>query len=119
MLVRDPKHRLGSGPDDSKEIKKHAFWNEIDWDKLLNKQIKPPFKPAVESESDVSNFDPNFTNQEPVLDANNGGGAESGSVISNSVQKQFAGFTFNQDSELAKSTPPASLNSKRPGKFGI
>ena len=48
LLTRDPAHRLGvSGAE---EIKKHPFFSKnIDFDKLLQKKIQPPFKPSVAS----------------------------------------------------------------------
>jgi len=43
---------------DAAELKAHPFFHGIDWDALLRKEIPPPFKPVLKSESDVSNFDP-------------------------------------------------------------
>lgn len=57
LLNRNPKHRLGA-KDDARELKIHPFFDGIDWDALLRKEIPPPFKPVLKSESDVSNFDP-------------------------------------------------------------
>jgi protein-serine/threonine kinase len=59
LLNRNPKHRLGA-KDDARELKIHPFFDGIDWDALLRKEIPPPFKPVLKSESDVSNFDPVF-----------------------------------------------------------
>ena len=33
----------------------------IDWNALSKKQVTPPFKPVVESDESVANFDPEFT----------------------------------------------------------
>lgn len=41
LLNRNPKKRLG-GIQDAEEIKKHPWFNIIDWDKVKNKQLKPP-----------------------------------------------------------------------------
>ena len=48
LLDRDPTKRLGvSGAE---EIKKHPFFEKhIDFKKLLQKKIQPPFKPSVSS----------------------------------------------------------------------
>jgi len=35
------------------EIKKHPFFNGIDWDFLLNEEIKPPLKPTL---AEIENF---------------------------------------------------------------
>ena len=32
LLNRNKSRRLGAGPEGSNEIKKHAFFNGIDWD---------------------------------------------------------------------------------------
>jgi serine/threonine protein kinase SCH9 len=61
LLNRNPKHRLGSQRD-AAELKEHPFFNPIDWNALARKQVTPPFKPVVESDESVSNFDPEFTN---------------------------------------------------------
>jgi serum/glucocorticoid-regulated kinase 2 len=48
LLTRDPARRLGVNGAD--EIKKHPFFhNHIDFRKLLEKKIQPPFKPSVAS----------------------------------------------------------------------
>jgi len=60
LLNRNPKHRLGSHRD-AAELKEHAFFKSIDWDALALKQVTPPFKPVVESDESVANFDPEFT----------------------------------------------------------
>jgi serum/glucocorticoid-regulated kinase 2 len=56
LLTRDPAVRLGvNGAED---IKKHPFFaKNIDFKKLVQKKIQPPFKPSVASAIDTSNFD--------------------------------------------------------------
>ncbi|CAJ0584773.1 unnamed protein product, partial [Mesorhabditis spiculigera] len=65
LLVKDPLQRLGGGPDDAIEITHHPFFGSIDWQRLYNKEIEPPFKPLVTSDTDTSYFDTTFTS-EPV-----------------------------------------------------
>lgn len=43
------------------------FFQNIDWDGLLAKKVKPPFVPTIQGSSDVSNFDDEFTSEAPVL----------------------------------------------------
>ena len=64
LLDRDPHKRLGSGPTDIEEIKSHPYFSSIDFDKLMRKDIKPPFKPNVADGQDVQNFDTCFTLEE-------------------------------------------------------
>jgi len=45
LLDVNPKTRLGSGPHGAKNIKNHPFFKTIDWHRLEQKQIEPPFKP--------------------------------------------------------------------------
>ena len=48
LLTRDPTKRLAVNGAD--EIKKHPFFaKNIDFDKLVQKKIQPPFKPSVAS----------------------------------------------------------------------
>ena len=51
-------NRLGKN---TAEIKKHKFFEKIDWNKLEKKQITPPFKPKIRYQGDVRNFDKMFT----------------------------------------------------------
>ncbi|EGG06077.1 uncharacterized protein MELLADRAFT_116646 [Melampsora larici-populina 98AG31] len=60
LLNRNPKHRLGS-QNDTKDLKSHSFFKSIDWDLLSTRQIVPSFKPFIESDESVSNFDDQFT----------------------------------------------------------
>ncbi|XP_034092153.1 serine/threonine-protein kinase Sgk3-like, partial [Gymnodraco acuticeps] len=45
------------------EIKAHDFFSSINWDDLEQKKIPPPFTPNVSSCYDISNFDPEFTDE--------------------------------------------------------
>ncbi|VBB35232.1 unnamed protein product [Acanthocheilonema viteae] len=48
-------------------IRAHPFFWEIDWEALEARRVKPPFKPKIKSKRDTSNFDADFTKEEPVL----------------------------------------------------
>ncbi|KAG9315783.1 kinase-like domain-containing protein [Chiua virens] len=84
LLDRDPTRRLGV--NGAEEIKKHPFFEKhIDFKKLLQKKIQPPFKPSVSGPVDVSNFDTVFTTEAPI------DSYVDGSHLSSTVQAQFAG----------------------------
>ncbi|OWZ33134.1 non-specific serine/threonine protein kinase [Cryptococcus neoformans c45] len=88
LLNRDPRQRLGV--NGAQDIKNHPFFaKHINFTKLWNKQIQPPFKPAVASAIDTSNFDEEFTNEVP-LDS-----VVDDSHLSQTVQQQFEGFSWS------------------------
>ena len=39
LLVKDPKERLGGGPEDALEIMNHAFFKNINWHDLEAKKV--------------------------------------------------------------------------------
>ncbi|XP_054312966.2 ribosomal protein S6 kinase beta-1-like isoform X2 [Pongo pygmaeus] len=46
--------------------KAHPFFRHINWEKLLAQKVEPPFKPVLQSEEDVSQFDSKFARQTRV-----------------------------------------------------
>lgn len=91
LLNRNPKHRLGA-INDARELKEHPFFQDIDWNLLKSKNIPPPFKPHLLSETDTSNFDPEFTNESTsVLKKNMDMGS---TPLSPGIQANFKGFTY-------------------------
>ena len=48
LIVVNPNERLGSGKGGILRIKSHPWFNNIDWNALLEKRIKPPIKPTIE-----------------------------------------------------------------------
>jgi len=61
LLTKDPERRLGSGPRDADDIKVHAFFRSVEWDKLVRGEISPPWKPQIAGSTDTSQFDQEFT----------------------------------------------------------
>ncbi|RDW89070.1 kinase-like protein [Coleophoma cylindrospora] len=105
LLNRNPKHRLGA-TDDAEELKRHPFFADIDWEALTKKLITPPFKPKLKSETDTSNFDPEFTNALNGASSLNARAAALASGIATStplspgMQANFKGFTFVDESSM-------------------
>ena len=56
LLESDLTKRYGNLKGGVKDIKGHRFFKELNWDKLLNKELTPPYIPKVKSNSDISNF---------------------------------------------------------------
>lgn len=49
LLEREPSKRLGMKMSPFGSIREHPFFAKIDWLKLENKELEPPFKPKVVS----------------------------------------------------------------------
>lgn len=96
LLEKDPSKRLS----DPELIKRHPFFDGIDWDALYRKRIAPPFVPAVRSALDTSQIDPTFTQEPPSHDMGTmdhpGGPASAGGapVTDPSLQERFSGFSY-------------------------
>ena len=67
LLRKNPERRLGSSQRDAEDIKKQPFYKDMKWDSLLHRKLKAPFIPTVKHAEDVSNFDVEFTSEDPVL----------------------------------------------------
>uniref|UniRef100_A0A671TRI9 non-specific serine/threonine protein kinase n=1 Tax=Sparus aurata TaxID=8175 RepID=A0A671TRI9_SPAAU len=67
LLKKDPKQRLGGGPDDAKEVMTHKFFITINWQDVVQKKLTPLFRPQVTSETDTRYFDEEFTAQTITL----------------------------------------------------
>lgn len=65
LFKRNPANRLGSGPTEGQEVKGHPFFATINFEKLYNKEITPPFIPAIARTDNLFYFDKEFTNKAP------------------------------------------------------
>lgn len=45
LLEKDPTKRLGSSARDALDIKEHPWFECINWNTILNKEVPPPYKP--------------------------------------------------------------------------
>ncbi|KAL6073498.1 Serine/threonine-protein kinase AtPK19 [Balamuthia mandrillaris] len=101
FLTKDVKKRLGSGPKGIQEIKNHRFFKGINWRKLLNKELDPPFKPRIEKgQLDCAHFDKRFTEQTAFDTPVN-----SLDGLSTSQDQLFFGFSY------VRSSSPKSFGS--------
>uniref|UniRef100_A0A3P8V3R6 non-specific serine/threonine protein kinase n=1 Tax=Cynoglossus semilaevis TaxID=244447 RepID=A0A3P8V3R6_CYNSE len=93
LLIKDPKKRLGSGPNGAENVKKHPFYQKINWDELAAKKVPAPFKPVIRDELDVSNFADEFTEMDPTY---------SPAALPQNCDRIFQGYSFMAPSILFK-----------------
>jgi hypothetical protein len=63
LLAKDPAKRLGA-TDGTAEIKAHPWCSNVNWDRVLRKRVKPPYKPNLQQ----SNLDPEYLNCRVSMD---------------------------------------------------
>ncbi|XP_059404175.1 serine/threonine-protein kinase N2-like isoform X2 [Carassius carassius] len=90
LLQKNPEKRLGAGEQDANEVKRHRFFQGIEWEALLAKRVKPPFLPSIKAPADVSNFDEEFTRLKPVLTP-----PQTPFFLTTEQQEFFADFDFS------------------------
>jgi len=93
LLERNPKQRLGGGDNDAVDVKKHPFFENLDWAKLMKKDVTPPFKPTVtEGALDTTNIDDEFKQETP----------RDSPVMPSTLQSKvnFPNFTYSQENRL-------------------
>jgi CRP-like cAMP-binding protein len=57
LLHRDPTFRIGSLKDGAEDIKRHAWFKDLNWSDLLAKKLTAPWIPPLANELDSSNFE--------------------------------------------------------------
>jgi serine/threonine protein kinase len=90
LLKKDPRVRLGSKKDD--DIKKHNYFKNMNWTKLFDKEIDPPFVPEFKDSNDTSHFDDEFTSLPISESLLNERGLKANS------SDDFVGFSYVADS---------------------
>ncbi|KAI9193316.1 kinase-like domain-containing protein [Polychytrium aggregatum] len=108
-ILRQAKRLGRNGPE---EIKQHPFFANINWQKLYLRKYTPPFRPNVASATDTSNFDTEFTSEIPM------DSVSEGSALSQSVQQQFQGFTYQATQEHLAGSLQATGSLIAPSRLG-
>lgn len=97
LLIKNPQHRLTS----PSEIKAHPFFRDIDWRAMVAKELRPPYKPQLETGDDTKHFDQEIC-KIPIDSPSLGGLA---SQLSPCDEDEFDGFTFEARTQLSGSSP--------------
>lgn len=96
LLERKVTERLGSGPGDANELKETDYFSSLDFNRVVEKGYTPEFRPPVIADStDVSNFDPEFTNEkaaDSLVTTHMTGTMED--------KTNFAGFTYEDEKQM-------------------
>lgn len=96
LLERDPAKRMQSG----EEFRSHPFFDGINWEKLLRRELRPEFVPDV-STNDLRYFDKQFTQESTrvaQLDVPND--------PNDPTSKKFEGFDYVSPSSPASPSGP-------------
>lgn len=91
LLQKNPTERLVLA-----QVKRHAFFQTLDWTRVRAKALKPPIVPAAPGKDYVENFDAQFT----------GMSSDIHTVAGCAVSRDFAGFDFVRES-ISNSPPSA------------
>uniref|UniRef100_A0A2I3FVI6 Uncharacterized protein n=1 Tax=Nomascus leucogenys TaxID=61853 RepID=A0A2I3FVI6_NOMLE len=78
LLRRNPERRLGASEKDTEDVKKHPFFQLIDWSALMDKK--------------VNNFDDEFTSEAPILTP-----PLEPRILSEEEQEMFRNFDYIAD----------------------
>jgi len=82
---------LGSGAGDAKEIKEHPWFAKFDWNAITDNKIMAPFVPKLKFDTDISYFDPEFTETPLFSDPEN-----ENKLSSMKSEGGFPDFTYNK-----------------------
>jgi len=126
MLERIPERRLGGGKNGAEEVKRHPFFDGIDWQMVYRCEYEPPFIPVVDGTLDFRNIDPTFSGapisrslrREAGEAVTMGGstshlnsrlGVSDENIEWEGFEEAFAGFTYEPSEEIGISAHAVTL----------
>jgi hypothetical protein len=71
------------------EIRRHMYFEYVDWDDVYHKRIRPPYVPTIDHETDLQNFDDTFVCMTPKLSIPK-------QELDSGVQQFFIGYSFSE-----------------------
>ncbi|KAL0485534.1 serine/threonine-protein kinase [Acrasis kona] len=99
LLTKKPEERLGA--QKGEDVQNHPFFQGIDWQKLLDKQIEPPFKPIAATnaviEQVISQQDMN-----QIMPSDDG-------AVTLGSSPSFSNFSYSSDSPITNGSSPTAL----------
>lgn len=98
LLRKDVICRLGSSEADFEEIKIHLFFDDINWQDLIDKKIQPPWVPKLDSLTDLRHIDPEFTKEK--ISESVGRSLMGSQLADQNSSSAFDGFTYIGKSKL-------------------
>jgi len=87
LLEKDPNVRITP-----EEIQEHPWFKGLDWEALIQKDLKPPWKPTVHGPFDLSQIDPTVLQEAPIDTPDDR--LAPGVQFSSEDEDLFAGFTY-------------------------
>jgi len=90
FMQKNVSKRLGcvKAHGGEENIKHHPFFRDVKWKELEERKVKPPFKPKIKNKKEATNFDTEFTKEDPVLTPVNP------DIMKTINQDEFEGFSF-------------------------
>ena len=59
LLIKDPKQRLGGSSSDYVDLQQHPWFDDFEWDDLIERKIPMAIKPVIDN-SDLDDLNENF-----------------------------------------------------------
>eukprot|EP00040_Diaphanoeca_grandis_P031524 m.188616 g.188616 ORF g.188616 m.188616 type:complete len:751 (-) comp32350_c0_seq4:1105-3357(-) len=116
LMTRDVDNRLACGTNGKSDVQNHPFYKKIDWGMLEKGQVEPPFKPVKAKKGEATNFDDDFTSEDPTVSPPNP--TVVAKIIDDGNQNAFKNFSFinnkfgsfgNQEEEADEEEEPQNL----------